>query len=87
MKKLLVLEQYLQGEYYVVLMDFQTFGEGQFRDENVLACSFARTFIRLLEQNKGMFLGKMAAVIANRIFEARCSSWVILRIITKRQDI
>lgn len=46
------LAQYLQGDYYVISMDFQTFGAGEFKDENTFACSFARSFLRALKRNR-----------------------------------
>lgn len=45
------LNRYLQEEYYVVLMDFQTFGEAKFKNENIFALSFASSFLRLLKRN------------------------------------
>lgn len=45
---LLALEQYLQKDYHVVFMDFQTFGKEEFANENVFALSFADSFLRLL---------------------------------------
>ncbi len=46
------LYQYLQGEYYVVLLDFQRFGMGEFADENVFSLAFAEAFLQKLKQNK-----------------------------------
>lgn len=46
------LNRCLRSEYYVVLMDFQTFGNAKFRNENVFALSFASTFLRLLNGNQ-----------------------------------
>ena len=45
------LNRYLQTEYYVVSMDFQTFGAGEFENENRFALSFGRSFLRLLKRN------------------------------------
>lgn len=45
------LNRYLQTEYYVVSMDFQTFGAGEFENENRFALSFGRSFMRLLKRN------------------------------------
>ena len=42
---------YLKNEYYVVFMDFQTFGNADFAEEHIFASSFAHTFIELLEYN------------------------------------
>lgn len=45
------LSRFLRPEYYVVLMDFQMFGAGEFADENEFSLSFARTFLRMLKRN------------------------------------
>lgn len=46
------LSQYLQQDYYVVLMDFQTFGNAKFKDENTFSLSFASSFLRMLMRNE-----------------------------------
>lgn len=46
------LGHYLQREYYVVSMDFQTFGSAEFESENIFALSFARIFLRALKRNQ-----------------------------------
>ena len=48
---LMALEHYLQKDYHVVSMDFQTFGSAEFKDENVFALSFARVFLRIFKHN------------------------------------
>lgn len=48
---LMALEQYLKKDYYVVLMDFQTFDAALFEDGNVFSLSFARVFLRTLRRN------------------------------------
>lgn len=45
------LYRYLQKEYYVVLMDFQTFGSAEFQTEERFARSFAGSFARLFKRN------------------------------------
>ena len=42
----------LKNSYYVILMDFQIFGEGEFADENIFSLSFARVFLRALKRNQ-----------------------------------
>ena len=42
----------LEAEYYVVLMDFQTFGSADFANENVFALSFCHSFLRLFKKCK-----------------------------------
>ena len=46
-----ILSQYLKKDYYVVLMDFQTFGNAKFKNENTFSISFASSFLRLLKRN------------------------------------
>ena len=48
---LLALSRYLQKEYYVVLMDFQTFGSADFGTEQQFAHSFADAFLRMIRRN------------------------------------
>ena len=45
------LYSYLQKDYYVVLMDFQMFGNADFDTEHDFAVSFVHTFVELLEYN------------------------------------
>ncbi|MDE7015594.1 MAG: 9-O-acetyl-N-acetylneuraminate esterase, partial [Kineothrix sp.] len=44
------LNRFLQNEYYVVLMDFQTFGNAKFRNENAFSIAFANAFLRMLKR-------------------------------------
>lgn len=59
---LMALEQYLRKEYYVVFMDFQMFGAGQFKDENIFARSFARSFLRIFDRNKSIGSGEFKSI-------------------------
>lgn len=59
------LSRYLQSDYYVVAMDFQTFGAGEFVDENVFSLSFARSFLRMLKKNANVDLMKFHHEINN----------------------
>ena len=45
------LYRYLKSEYYVVLMDFQTFGSLDFESEHTFAIAFANSFVRLFLRN------------------------------------
>ena len=45
------LQDHLQTEYYVISMDFQTFGSAEFEHENCFALSFADDFLHLLDEN------------------------------------
>lgn len=49
---LMALAQYLQEEYHVVFMDFQTFGNAKFKNENTFAVSFANSFIRRMKRKQ-----------------------------------
>lgn len=46
------LNQYLQGSYYVVLMDFQTISNSKFEKENSFCLVFAKLFLRGLKSNQ-----------------------------------
>lgn len=43
------LSRYLQGEYYVVLMDFQTISHSKFENENTFCITFLKMFLRALK--------------------------------------
>ena len=58
------LGRYLQSDYYVVSMDFQTFGAGEFRDENTFTLSFARSFLRLLKRNRLLLTEELKNAVA-----------------------
>jgi len=60
---LLALEQYLQKDYHVVLMDFQTFGNDEFANENVFSLAFAASFIQLLSETDILIVGEMRKII------------------------
>ena len=45
------LYRYMQNDYYVVFMDFQTFSEAEFRSEAVFANAFAASFIRMFRRS------------------------------------
>lgn len=46
------LNRYLQEDYYVVSVDFQTLGAAEFESENVFALSFAKIFLKAFNRNK-----------------------------------
>lgn len=48
------LSRYLQGEYYVASLDFQTFGDAKFKSENAFSLSFARSFLRAMKRNEAL---------------------------------
>ena len=49
---LIALKHFLEKEYYVVLIDFQSFGSADFESENVFALSFANSFLRFFKKTK-----------------------------------
>ena len=49
---LMALSQYLQKDYYVVLMDFQTFGSADFSTEHYFAVVFAASFLESFRYNE-----------------------------------
>lgn len=49
---LTALRRYLQKDYHVVLLDFQTFGSDEFEDENTFSLAFAETFLWELKKDK-----------------------------------
>lgn len=52
---LLALEQYLKKDYYIVSLDFQMLGAGEFENENIFALSFARSFLRAFKRSNTPF--------------------------------
>ena len=55
---------YLQGEYYVVSMDFQTFGSAEFQTETIFSRSFANSFLRSLKRNPVNKTGQLNEAMA-----------------------
>ena len=45
------LSSYLQKDYYIVLMDFQTFDYSKFENSNRFSLTFAAFFLKALERN------------------------------------
>ncbi len=45
------LKDFLRDDYFVISMDFQSFGSAKFRSENVFSLTFAKVFLRLWKQN------------------------------------
>ena len=45
------LYHYLQSDYYVVLIDFQTFDQEKFENGNRFSVTFAHSFLRALKRN------------------------------------
>lgn len=48
----------LQSEYYVVLMDFQTFDNAKFENGNVFSIAFGSSFLRALKRNRPVMSGE-----------------------------
>lgn len=59
---------YLQGEYYVVSMDFQTFGSAEFQTETIFARSFANSFLRSLKRNLVLMIDEVDSASNNQVF-------------------
>jgi len=49
------LGRFLQNEYLVIDLDFQTFGDAKFKNENVFSLAFSKAFLRTLKRNKVAF--------------------------------
>ena len=56
------LSRFLQKEYLVADMDFQTFGDAKFKNENVFSLAFARVFIRVLKRKENTFSERMQEI-------------------------
>ena len=59
------LGRYLQSEYYVVSIDFQMLGAGEFETEGTFALSFARLFLRVLKRNSAQMSGELKSAVGN----------------------
>ncbi|WP_417092087.1 AAA family ATPase [Marvinbryantia sp.] len=59
------LGRYLQSEYYVVSIDFQMLGAGEFETEGTFALSFARLFLRVLKRNSAQMSGELKNAVGN----------------------
>jgi len=47
---LMALKNFLQRDYYVVFMDFQTFGSADFETEHIFSRAFANTFLKTFKR-------------------------------------
>ena len=74
------LAEMLRDEYYVVLLDFQTFDNEKFSNGNVFSVAFAGSFLRVFRRNCKTMNNEMASVIdemrkdadyANRYFSLK----------------
>lgn len=60
---LTALSYFLQKDYYIILMDFQTFGSADFKTEYVFSGAFANTFLKIFKRvNTAMTSGLQKAV-------------------------
>lgn len=57
------LSQYLQNDYYVVLLDFQTFDEAKFQNGHIFSVSFAGSFLRKFKRNKSLINNELQETI------------------------
>jgi len=83
------LNKYLQGHYYVSLMDFQTFGAGEFVDENTFSLAFGETFLWTIEKYRASFCEELeeAVKILEKNVEAAQSSFRLRRLFANLRDI
>lgn len=58
------LNRFLQKEYYVVSLDFQMFGAGEFETENRFSISFGRSFLRVLKRNQLSWSEELRDIVA-----------------------
>lgn len=58
------LGRYLQKNYYIVSIDFQTFGNAKFKNENTFSISFGSSFLRALKRNKPITTDEFRDAIA-----------------------
>ena len=74
------LAEMLRDEYYVVLLDFQTFDNEKFSNGNVFSIAFSNSFLRMLHRNCKTMNNEMVSVIeemkkdadyANRYFSQK----------------
>ena len=52
------LGELLREDYVVVSLDFQLFGNAKFKNENIFALSFGRSFLRELKMNRPEFISE-----------------------------
>lgn len=57
------LARYLQKNYYVVSLDFQTISNAKFKNENTFSITFARMFLRGLKNNRLSSMAKLKIAI------------------------
>ncbi len=86
---LLALEQYLEQDYYVVSLDFQTFGSEEFTNENIFALSFAGAFIRRIKSEMIVSSDRLKKIILQieNIVEDERKSFRLLKLFEKISDI
>lgn len=86
---LLALEQYLEQDYYVVSLDFQTFGSEEFTNENIFALSFAGAFIRRIKSEMIVSSDQLKKIILQieNIVEDERKSFRLLKLFEKISDI
>lgn len=83
------LGQYLQKDYYVISLDFQTFGAGEFENENIFSLSFARSFLRVLKRNRLSMTDTLKTTIEqlNQIILEERSNFRLQRLFEELSDI
>lgn len=60
---LLALGHLLQNEYYIISLDFQTFGNAEFQTEQTFSGSFANSFLRAFRQNRPTMTSELSEAL------------------------
>lgn len=66
---LMALSRFLQKDYYVVLIDFQTFGSVDFETEKKFSHAFANTFLKIYRRANSTVTGKLQKVLDSLSFK------------------
>ncbi len=78
------LARYLQEEYYVVSMDFQTFGYDDFRTESIFSRTFFSSFLRVLKRLNFGISDELKKMIVNQ--NANSTQEITLRILFEKLE-
>lgn len=86
---LIALKHFLEKEYYVVLIDFQSFGSADFESENVFALSFAYSFLRFFKKTKPSMTKELRDILEElrSIIEKRTPYFSLKPLFEKLSDI
>ena len=86
---LMALEQYLQRDYRVVSLDFQTFDDAKFQNGCVFAAAFAKSFLRALQRDgdRQDEAFRKAAVHLERRLEEEGNGFALMELFEELSDI